>query len=65
MDVVADLSEKNASCWPGEEEAAVSSEEENKALVRRFMEARVNGDLDAVDEMLAPTSSTIIKCSPG
>ena len=28
--------------------------EENKALVRRFMEARIKGDLDAVDETLAP-----------
>ena len=30
------------------------SAEENMALARRFMEARVNGDLDAVDEMMAP-----------
>jgi steroid delta-isomerase-like uncharacterized protein len=30
------------------------SAEENMALVRRFWEARVKGDLDAVDEMLAP-----------
>jgi predicted ester cyclase len=37
-----------------EDEAAVSSEEENKALARRFLEAHVKGDLDAVDEMLAP-----------
>jgi serine phosphatase RsbU (regulator of sigma subunit)/predicted ester cyclase len=28
--------------------------EENKALVRRFLEAHANGDLDTVDEMLAP-----------
>jgi len=28
--------------------------EENMALARRFMEARIKGDLDAVDEMLAP-----------
>jgi predicted ester cyclase len=27
---------------------------ENMALARRFMEARIKGDLDAVDEMLAP-----------
>jgi serine phosphatase RsbU (regulator of sigma subunit)/ketosteroid isomerase-like protein len=41
--------------WPGEEEAAVSSQaEENMALARRFMEARVKGDLEAMDEMLAP-----------
>jgi predicted ester cyclase len=33
----------------------VSSEEEkNKELARRFMEARVKGDMDAVDEMMAP-----------
>jgi steroid delta-isomerase-like uncharacterized protein len=37
-----------------EEEAAVSSAEQNMALVRRFWEARVKGDWDAVDEMLAP-----------
>jgi serine phosphatase RsbU (regulator of sigma subunit)/predicted ester cyclase len=30
------------------------SAEENIALARRFWEARVKGDLDAVDEMLAP-----------
>jgi serine phosphatase RsbU (regulator of sigma subunit)/ketosteroid isomerase-like protein len=30
------------------------SAEENMALARRFMEARVKGDLDAMDEMLAP-----------
>jgi serine phosphatase RsbU (regulator of sigma subunit) len=32
----------------------VADAEENKALVRRFMEARIKGDLDAVDETLAP-----------
>jgi serine phosphatase RsbU (regulator of sigma subunit)/predicted ester cyclase len=37
-----------------EEEAAVSSAEENMALARRFMEARVKGNLEAVDEMMAP-----------
>jgi ketosteroid isomerase-like protein len=37
-----------------EEEASVSSAEENRALARRFIEARVEGDLDALDEMLAP-----------
>jgi serine phosphatase RsbU (regulator of sigma subunit)/predicted ester cyclase len=30
------------------------SAERNKALVRRFLEAHANGDLDTVDEMLAP-----------
>jgi len=38
-----------------EEDASVSSEEEtNKALVRRFWEAVGRGDLDAIDELLAP-----------
>jgi predicted ester cyclase len=32
----------------------VSSAEENMALVRRFLEAQVKGDLDAMDEMMAP-----------
>ena len=32
----------------------MSSAEENMALARRFMEARVKGDLDAMDEMMAP-----------
>ena len=30
------------------------SAERNKALVRRFLEAHAKGDLDTVDEMLAP-----------
>ncbi len=29
-------------------------QEENKALVRRFLEAQDKGDLDAVKEMMAP-----------
>jgi serine phosphatase RsbU (regulator of sigma subunit)/predicted ester cyclase len=38
-----------------EEEAAVSdAEEKNKALVRRFFEARVKTDLDTLDKLLAP-----------
>jgi ketosteroid isomerase-like protein len=32
----------------------MSAEENNMALARRFMEARVEGDLDALDEMLTP-----------
>ena len=32
----------------------MSSAEENMALVRRFLEAQVKGDLDAMDEMMAP-----------
>ena len=31
-----------------------SAEENNKALVRRFLEAPVTGNADAVDEVLAP-----------
>jgi serine phosphatase RsbU (regulator of sigma subunit)/predicted ester cyclase len=39
----------------GRREHTVRSEtEENKALVRRFLEAHANGDLDALKEMLAP-----------
>ena len=53
MDVVANPLEKNAG-WPAEEEAAVPSEaEENKVIVRRFLEATARGDLDAMDEMIA------------
>ena len=47
---VADPSEINAS-WQGE---TSMSAEENKAIARRFMEARVEGDWDALVEMLAP-----------
>ncbi len=36
------------------EEAAVSSAEENKALVRKFIEAQNEGDLKTLDELLAP-----------
>jgi serine phosphatase RsbU (regulator of sigma subunit)/predicted ester cyclase len=32
----------------------VSSEDKNKALARRFLEAFANGDLDTLDELLAP-----------
>src|ERR687886_3033140 len=36
-------------------EHTVSSEAEaNKALIRRFLEAHAKGDLDALEEMLAP-----------
>jgi ketosteroid isomerase-like protein len=37
------------------------SSEENMALARRLMEARVGGDLDALDEMLAPDFVTHTK----
>src|SRR5215212_1598629 len=33
---------------------AMSTEENNKALVRRFYEAQTKGDLDALRELLAP-----------
>src|SRR5919106_1693358 len=32
----------------------MSEEEKNKELARRFMEARIHGDLDTVDSMMAP-----------
>jgi serine phosphatase RsbU (regulator of sigma subunit)/predicted ester cyclase len=38
----------------GKEEKAAVSVEENKALVRRFLEAHAKGDLDTLEEMLAP-----------
>jgi serine phosphatase RsbU (regulator of sigma subunit)/predicted ester cyclase len=39
----------------GRREHTVSSEaEENKVVVRRFLEAHAKGDLDALEEMLAP-----------
>ena len=38
--------------------------EENMALARRFMEAKVKGDLDAVDEMLAPDYVSHTKMLP-
>ena len=44
--------------WSGEEDDAVSSAEENKAIVRRLFKALAEGDLDAIRELLAPTSST-------
>src|SRR5215208_6154396 len=38
-----------------EEEAPVSSEEEkNKALARRYLVAQMKGDLETLDELLAP-----------
>ena len=38
----------------GREEASVSDTEQNKALVRRFLEAAAKGDLDTLGELLAP-----------
>ncbi len=42
-----------------------SEEEKNKELGRRFMEARVKGDMDAVDEMMAPDFVGHAKVLPG
>jgi predicted ester cyclase len=48
-----------------EEEAAVSAEEEkNKAVVRRYFEARVKGDLDAMDETMTPDFVSHAKLLP-
>src|SRR5919107_352956 len=47
---VADPSERNGG-WQGGNSVSV---EENMALARRFFEARVKTDLDALDKMLAP-----------
>ncbi len=41
------------------------SVEENKALVRRFFEARVKTDLDALDKMLAPDFLSHTRVLPG
>jgi len=41
------------------------SAEQNKALVRRFFEARVKTDLDALDKMLAPDFVSHTKVLPG
>jgi ketosteroid isomerase-like protein len=41
------------------------SVEENKALVRRFFEARVKTDLDVLDKMLAPDFVSHTKVLPG
>jgi serine phosphatase RsbU (regulator of sigma subunit)/predicted ester cyclase len=43
----------------------VSSAEENMALARRFTEARVKGDLDAMDEMMALNFVNHDKIVPG
>ena len=40
--------------WSGAEDDAVSSAEENKAIVRRLFKALAEGDLDAMRELLAP-----------
>ena len=58
---VADPLEKNANRQGG---ISVSAEE-NMALPRRFMEARIKGDLDAVDEMMASDYVSHTKLLPG
>src|SRR5215204_4012131 len=45
---------RNNVGWSGEEDDAVSSAEENKAIVRRLFKALAEGDLDAIRELLAP-----------
>ncbi len=42
----------------------MSAEENNMALARRFMEARVKGDVDALDEMLPPDFVSHTKLLP-
>ena len=40
------------------------SAEENMALARRFMEARIMGDLDTVEEMMTPDYVSHTKLLP-
>src|ERR687890_1661489 len=49
----------------GKEEKAPVSAEENKALIRRFFEARVKTDLEALDKMLAPDFVSHTRVLPG
>src|ERR687895_2069360 len=57
----ADPSERNGG-WQGGNSVSV---EENMALVRRFFEARVKTDLDALDKMLAPDFVSHTRLLPG
>jgi predicted ester cyclase len=50
MDIVADHSEKNVGLQGGTSMSA----EENKTLVRRFLEETAKGNLDVIDELVAP-----------
>src|SRR5829696_7342339 len=59
---VADPSEATASRQGG---GTSMSAEQNMALARRFLEARVKGDLDAVDEMLPPGFISHTELLPG
>src|SRR5215211_6027030 len=58
---VADPLEKNAS-WQGGTSMSV---EENLAFAHRFLEARATGDLDALDELLAPDFVNHNRLLPG
>src|ERR687895_2161751 len=57
----ADPSERNGG-WQGGNSVSV---EENKALIRRFFEARVKTDLHALDKMLAPDFVSHTRVLPG
>jgi hypothetical protein len=49
------VARRRRASWRAEEEASVSVEEINKALVRRFIEEVYNrGNMDVADELLAP-----------
>jgi predicted ester cyclase len=49
------LARQRKASWRAEEEASVSVEENNKAVVRRFNEEVYNrGNMDVADELLAP-----------
>jgi ketosteroid isomerase-like protein len=60
--LMVSICRKNIGRQGGE---AAMSVEENKALVRRFFEARVKTDLDALDKMLAPDFLSHTRVLPG
>jgi predicted ester cyclase len=60
--LMVSICRKNVGRQGGE---AAMSVEENKALVRRFFEARVKTDLDALDKMLAPDFLSHTRVLPG
>jgi predicted ester cyclase len=51
--------------WLARRRRTPMSAEENMALARRLMETRINGDLDTVDEMLAPDFVNHNRLVPG
>ena len=59
---VADPLESNASWLGGGTSMSV---EDNMALARRFIEAHFKGDLEAMDEMMAPDFVSHTKLLPG